>query len=69
MTHEVNENERFLRLPEVLSKVGISKATLYDKIKRGEFPGPIKLFGGPNVAWRQSDILAWMQEQILEQAK
>ncbi|CCG40109.1 helix-turn-helix transcriptional regulator [Magnetospirillum molischianum] len=64
---DVVPDERFLRLPEVLSKVGLSRATVYAKIKDGDFPAPLRLFGGPYVAWKQTDVLNWMGRQIERQ--
>jgi prophage regulatory protein len=47
--------DSFLRLPEVLAIIPISRATWYEGIKKGRFPAPVKL--GARVAlWRRSDI-------------
>lgn len=48
-------SESFLRLPEVLSRIPVSKATWYAGIKTGRYPAQVKL--GPRAAaWRCSDI-------------
>ncbi|WP_200918016.1 AlpA family transcriptional regulator [Jeongeupia sp. HS-3] len=48
-------SDSFLRLPEVLSIIPVSRATWYEGIKKGRFPAQVKL--GPRVAaWRRSDI-------------
>lgn len=53
--------DRFLRLNEVLHLTGLSRNTVYRRIKEGTFPKQIKI--GPNsVAWRQSDIDEWMSD-------
>ena len=47
--------DSFLRLPEVLALIPVSRATWYDGIKKGRFPAPVKL--GPRVSlWRRSEI-------------
>lgn len=47
--------DSFLRLPEVLAIIPVSRATWYEGIKKGRFPAPVKL--GPRVSlWRRSDI-------------
>lgn len=47
--------DSFLRLPEVLAIIPVSRATWYDGIKTGRFPAQVKL--GPRAAaWRRSDI-------------
>lgn len=51
--------DRVLRLPEVLSKIQLSRATLYRYIARQEFPPPIRI-GERAVAWRESDIQFWL---------
>jgi len=45
----------FIRLPEVLSYIPVSKTSWYRGIKQGRYPKPIKL--SPNTsAWRLDDI-------------
>lgn len=51
--------DRLLRLDEVLHITGLSRNTIYRRIRERTFPGQVKL--GPNsVAWRQSDIAKWV---------
>lgn len=52
--------EKLIRRPEVESRTGLSRSTLYDWMKRGEFPQPVKL-GARLVAWRESDVLNWIE--------
>jgi prophage regulatory protein len=48
----------FLRLPEVLAIVKVSRITLWQWRRAGQFPAPIRL--GPNtIAWRASDVEKW----------
>ena len=45
----------FLRLPEVLKVIPVSKSTWWAGVKDGRYPKPIKL--GPKMsAWRVEDI-------------
>ena len=47
----------FLRLPQVLAIIPISKSAWWQGCKDGRFPKPVKL--GPRTsAWRSSDIAA-----------
>lgn len=56
-------SNRFLRLPDVINKVGLSRSTLYAMIKNGDFPDKIKI--GPMAAgWLESDIDKWIQLKI-----
>lgn len=49
-----------LRRREVEARTGLARSTIYDWMKRGEFPKPVKL-GARLVAWRESDIDAWLE--------
>ena len=49
-----------LRVNEVLAIVGVRhRATLWRWTKQGSFPSPVRL-GARGVAWRRSDIDAWL---------
>lgn len=45
----------FLRLPQVLSVVPVSRSTWWSRVRSGDFPQPVKL-GPRTTAWRTSDI-------------
>lgn len=50
----------FLRLPQVLALVPISKTSWWEGCKDGRFPKPVKL-GPRTTAWRAEDIAALVQ--------
>ena len=52
--------ECILRRPDVEARTGLSRSTIYDWMKRGEFPKPVAL-GSRMVGWRESDIQAWLE--------
>ena len=52
-----------LRLPAVKARTGLSRSTLYLRMSEGRFPKSISL-GGRAVGWIESEIQAWLQEQI-----
>lgn len=57
---------KFIRLPEVQDRVGLSRSQVYRLIQDGEFPAPVKL--APRVSvWLDSDISHW-QEEVLQKA-
>ena len=62
MTHTV------LRLPAVLSTIGLSRSTVYLRIAEGTFPRPI-LLGTRAVGWLQSDIEEWLRQRIEQNRK
>lgn len=54
---------RFIRLKEVLAICGKSRSSIYEAIKKGNFPPPIKLHGRSS-AWIKSEILQWAEDCI-----
>nr|WP_246035904.1 AlpA family transcriptional regulator [Aliishimia ponticola] len=64
MSRDTQEHrqERLIRRPEVEARTGLSRSTLYDWMKRGEFPQPVKL-GARLVAWRESDVTEWLESR------
>lgn len=55
-------NEKIIRLPEVVKMVGLSRATIYSKVKEGSFPAQIKL--GRLSGWVESEVQDWISRQI-----
>jgi predicted DNA-binding transcriptional regulator AlpA len=51
--------ERLLRLPELVRTLGVSRATTYRYVGSGRLPPPAKRFTR-GIAWRASEITAWM---------
>jgi prophage regulatory protein len=56
-------NQRIIRLPQVRDLVGLRKSAIYDKIKAGDFPKPVKL--GRVSGWVESEVQAWINSQII----
>jgi len=52
----------FLRQPQVLVFVPISRSTLWRRIQAGTFPSPVKL-SARVTAWRAEDVRRWIAEQ------
>lgn len=55
--------DRILRIGAVLQLTGLSRSTLYRKIRRGAFPKQIKL-SERCAGWRQSAVNAWMRNPM-----
>ena len=58
------------RLPAVCEVTGLSKATIYRLLARGEFPARVKL--SPRcVGWRVAEVDAWLAARtgVREQSK
>jgi prophage regulatory protein len=50
---------RFLRLPEVKSRVGVGRSTLYRWMEEGRFPRSVQL-SRKCVVWKEADIDDWI---------
>lgn len=55
--------ERFMRIQEVSDVCGLSRATIYARMKAKTFPAQIAI-GTNSVGWLASDINNWMQARI-----
>ena len=52
-----------LRLPAVKARTGLSRSTIYQRVREGTFPQPINL-GKRAVGWLESEIAAHLTELI-----
>lgn len=51
-----------LRMPEVVSRVGLSRSQVYAMINRGEFPKQIRLSARTS-GWIEADIENWIESR------
>ena len=67
--------KRLIRLPEVLSRTGYGRTTIYRKMEDGSFPRSVKLGGPPKdpnafdsraIAWIEDEVEQWMESRIEE---
>jgi prophage regulatory protein len=66
VTHEPAMSDaidRILRLPEVLSRTGLTRSTLYRKIQDGSFPKQIAI-SVRCAGWRESAVNHWMRNPM-----
>jgi prophage regulatory protein len=61
-TQQLGPEDRILRLPEVEAVVGLRRSWLYEAIKVGDFPAPVRLTRRA-VGWRSRDIKAWLDQR------
>lgn len=52
-----------LRLPAVCAMTGYQRSSIYNLIKANKFPASVTLAGGGAVAWRSTDVRAWIERQ------
>jgi prophage regulatory protein len=60
---EENKSIRILRLPEVMARVGLRRASIYAQIHNGNFPKQISL-GARAVGWLEHEADAWLAARI-----
>lgn len=58
-----HRKDSLVRLPEVKARTGLSTATIYRKVSRGEFPPKVQLSANV-VAWYMSDLDAWVADPM-----
>ncbi len=63
MQQKSHREPTILRRPQVQQRTGLSRSTLYQYIKDGEFPKSIAL-GPRSVGWLESDISDWIAERV-----
>ena len=57
--------ETILRLPAVQSRIGLSRSTIYERIKNGTFPRPIYI-GERAIGFIEREIDEWIEARIAE---
>ena len=67
--------KRLIRLPEVLSRTGYGRTSIYRKMEEGSFPRSVKLGGPPidpnvfdsrAIAWIEDEVEQWIDSRIEE---
>ena len=66
--NDSSKPRRLLRIDEVVERVGLSKSSIYGRIRAMAFPAPVNL-GGHSVAWVESEIEEWIAARITERDK
>ncbi len=54
-------SDPLLRQQSVSIKTTLSRTEIYRRVKRGDFPQPIRL--GRTIAWKTSEVDAWIDAQ------
>ena len=75
MDNKQSPQKRFIRLPEVLTRTGYGRTSIYRKMEDGSFPRSVKL-GGPledsnafdcrAIAWIEDEVEQWIDSRIEE---
>lgn len=53
-----------IRLPEVRSRTGLSRSSIYAMMSSGAFPKPVKL-GARAVGWLEAEVGDWLNSRMM----
>ena len=62
MQTSVHENDRVLRISEVIKTTALSRTGIYESVKSKTFPKPLKL-SARSIGFLQSEVNAWIKER------
>ena len=63
MHTKISNAPTILRRQQVQQRTGLSRSTLYQYVKDGEFPAAVQL--GPRaVGWLESDVSDWISARV-----
>lgn len=68
MAAQIQTALTILRRRQVEARTGLSRSTIYERIKAGTFPAPISL-GEKAVGWIEAEIDVWLNAQIEKSRK
>jgi prophage regulatory protein len=63
MATQVQAALTIIRRKKVEARTGLSRSTIYDRIKSGTFPAPVSL-GAQAVGWIESEIDNWLMARV-----
>lgn len=58
------EQLKLIRLPEVMTKTGLARPTIYRAVAAEKFPKPVKF--GAATAWVLGEVDSWIQARMAE---
>ena len=57
--------DKILRIPEVVEVTGLSRTTIWRRVKSGDFPAPVRLgsMATWSVGWPESKVERWLDSR------
>lgn len=65
MPAEQERSINFMRIKQVAETTGLSKSSVYDLIKNGDFPRPVKI-SEHRSGWVKAEVDAWSRKLVEE---
>lgn len=66
--HVQQQQTALIRRKEVVRLTALSRSRIYDLMKQGAFPNPVRL-GAMSVAWVEAEIREWIAARITDSRK
>jgi prophage regulatory protein len=60
--------QKLLRLPQVIERTALRRSTVYEMMRAGTFPKPVKLNLRSN-GWIENEISEWVDTRIAERER
>ena len=60
----MNDDTRILRFPEVVNRTGLSRSSVYGRIRSGDFPAPVPLGSGRAVGFLEREVNGWIASLV-----
>lgn len=55
----MDDRINIIKLSEVIARTGLSRSTIYRRVKQTDFPKPIPL-GGNSIGWIEMEVQQWL---------
>jgi prophage regulatory protein len=62
-TSTIDPRRRLLTAHEVKILTSLSRATIWRRVRDGQFPPPVSL-GGTRIAWPEDAVMMWIEAQM-----
>ena len=63
MAEQSKQALAILRRKQVEARTGLSRTTIYDGIRAGRFPAPVRV-GARAVGWIEAEVNEWLAAQV-----
>jgi prophage regulatory protein len=60
---DVQDPGRFLTIEQVAERISLGRSEIYDRVKGGRFPEPLKLAAKKTV-WVEAEVIEWQLAEI-----
>ena len=57
-----SHSDTMLRAAEVMARVGLSRTTIWRRVRAGTFPAPVEL-GENSIGWPENLITSWIESR------